>query len=213
MRQHAQPHDAAGGEGRDMKALACRPDILTFSGRYFDLFNPAGNEVRLEDIAQGLANTCRFAGQCCAFYSVAQHSVMASYLVPPEDKFAALMHDAAEAYLGDVTRPLKQMLPDYLAIEARVEAYVFEQLGLSLPLPPSVKRADLVMLATEQRDLMPDHDDEWALIAEVEPLWERILPLPPSTARGMFIERAMSLAEAGLAPEAFCRAVALETTP
>lgn len=134
------------------------PTILLASGNYFDFQNPEGSTIDLHDIVNGLAHICRFTGQCHSFYSVAEHSVHCSYLVPPEDAFAALMHDAAEAVMGDVSRPLKSLLPDYKRIEARVEAAIMARFGLPATLPPSVKRADIQMLAVEQRQCMLNSD-------------------------------------------------------
>lgn len=175
------------------------PDILTAGGRIIDFLATADSTFDVEDIAHGLANLCRFTGQTRIFYSVAQHSVLTSHLVPQEDALAALFHDAAEAFLGDVSTPLKRLLPDYRAIEERMERALFEQLGLPYPMPQSVKAADRIMLATEKRDLMPEHDKavKWALLSGITPLAERIVPAPPWAAKAMFLARVDELTREG----------------
>lgn len=173
-----------------------RPDILTFRGKYFDFINPQNNEFNIYDIAHALSQVCRFAGHTRDFYSVAQHSVMVARIClmhsgsTPDvlaNGTAGLLHDAAEAYIGDITRPLKQLLPDYKVIEARIEAALFASFYIPHPLPKIVKHADLVMLATERRDLMPAHADEWQLIAGIEPLPEIINPWYPEKAEREFL--------------------------
>ena len=153
--------------------------IVTHSGRYFDFISPQSDQIDLMDIAWGLSMTCRFGGQCLRFYSVAQHSVLVSRMVPEEHRLAALMHDAAEAYVGDLVGPLKQLIPDFKAIEHRVEAAIFDRFGISYPLDPSVKHADLCLLHTEQRDLTAGAGDSWNGLDAYPAMDGIIVPLSP----------------------------------
>lgn len=116
--------------------------IRVRSGPLFDLVNPDPALVRIEDIAHALAHICRFTGHTNCFYSVAQHSVLVSELVPKGFELWGLLHDAAEAYIGDVSSPLKSLLPDYKQIEQRMEEAVWGKFGLRGPLPKQVKDAD-----------------------------------------------------------------------
>lgn len=170
-----------------------KPTILTVDGKYFDFLNPENTPISIKTIAHALSNLCRFTGHTRTFYSVAQHSVLVSRLVPPEHAMAGLLHDAAEAFLGDVASPLKQLLPDYKAIERNVEAHIFRCFGLPATLPIEVKQADLLALAIEQRDLLPPHDDVWP--CELIPGFYRgvardfIDDLSPYEARTEFLQR------------------------
>lgn len=170
--------------------------IVLFSGRTFDLCHPECSSFSLMDIAHGLAHTCRFVGQTTTFYSVAQHSVIVSRIVPEMFALQALFHDGAEAFIGDVTTPLKSLLPDYRAIERRIERAVFGRLGLPMEVAPVIKRADRIAMNTERRDLMPAHADAWSSLDGVEMLQERITPVGPLDARGLFLSRLMELLEA-----------------
>lgn len=167
--------------------------ILTASGKHFDLIDPQPDMIDILDIASALANLCRFSGHCKIFYSVAQHSAIASQIVAPEYAIEALFHDASEAYLGDVTRPLKQLLPDYRRIEQRVEAVIRQRLGLPDTQSGAVTEADRIMLATERRDLMPDDQTDWPILAGITPLSNRLNAVNSYRAKAMFIERVVEV--------------------
>jgi len=165
------------------------PTIVLYSGRYFDFDDPEGSLFDIGDIARGLSHICRFGGQCPRFYSVAEHSVYVSLIVPTEHALPALLHDAAEAFVGDMPKPLKVMCPDYQAIEKRVERAVLDRFGVSLPLDPSIKEADIRMLRTEQAQLFRNADvwTETHGRTVVEGL--KIVGLTPADAFNLFIDR------------------------
>lgn len=147
--------------------------IQTFSGKRFYPLEPDAKDVCIEDIAHALAMKCRFAGQCLLFYSVAQHSVLVSNLVPKEDALQGLLHDAAEAYFADIPRPIKREHKLFKQIEDKIMYAVKTAFRLSLSDLTSVHDADMVMLATEARDLMGDIT-HWTLTQE--PTFEKIVP-------------------------------------
>jgi hypothetical protein len=128
-----------------------RPGIVTFTGRWFDAFNPQVADVCIEDIAHALALMNRFGGHTKRPYSVAQHSYLASKMAPEGLKFQALMHDAHEAYVLDMPSPLKRGLPDYCALEDAVERVVHQTFGLPAKLDPAVKVVDMRMMTTEAK--------------------------------------------------------------
>lgn len=171
--------------------------IQTLSGKHFDYLNAQTDDVDIEDIATALSNICRFAGHLPEFYSVAQHSVLCSQIVPQEYAFEALMHDAAEAYCQDIPAPLKRLLPDYRRIETLVDDLIRSKFGLPLHQSDLVKYADLTMLATERRDLEIDDCTPW-LILEGIPASDliQIVPLRPGQAYGLFMNRFNELSEA-----------------
>lgn len=150
---------------RDQRDAALAPPVYppdpddwfsTYSGRRVHILSPRPEDIDIADIAHALAHVNRFGGHTRRFYSVAEHSVLVSRLVPPEFVFQGLMHDASEAYLGDVIRPLKAWLPEYKRIEKLWEAAIAKRFGLPTPLHPSVKQADMVALMTERRDLVTE---------------------------------------------------------
>jgi 5'-deoxynucleotidase YfbR-like HD superfamily hydrolase len=164
------------------------PAISTRSGRRLYLHNPSPSQILIDDIAHGLAHQCRFNGQTNKFYSVAQHSVIVSSILPPELKLAGLLHDAAEAYLGDIVQPLKELLPDFEAIESRFANVIGERFNVDLNHNTKVKKADLIALATERRDLMPMEIVEWESLVGIDPLRKVINPLSPEKAKAEFID-------------------------
>lgn len=104
--------------------------IKTFSGKHFYYDRINKDNIDINDIAVSLSNICRFAGHLSHFYSVAQHAVLCSQLVPQEFAFEALMHDATEAYCQDIPAPLKRLLPDYKRMEEKIDAVIREKYGL-----------------------------------------------------------------------------------
>jgi 5'-deoxynucleotidase YfbR-like HD superfamily hydrolase len=170
--------------------------IQTLSGKKFDYLNSTADDVEIEDIATALSHICRFSGHLPEFYSVAQHSVLCSQLVPPEFAFEALLHDAAEAYCQDLPAPLKALLPDYQRIETLVDELIRDKFNIGREMSSVVKYADLVMLATERRDLEIDDGSVWPCLEGI-PASDliQIVPLRPGQAYGLFINRFNELTE------------------
>ncbi len=172
------------------------PRMMLRSGAWFDFLDPGDSDFTIEDIAFGLSNICRYSGQCSEFYSVAEHSLLVAN-VTPDHAYSALMHDAAEAFIGDITRPLKQLLPDFKRIESSVEQAVFERFHVPNPMPKAVKAADLRVLAAEQIQIMPPETSRWSLEEGVDPAPVKVRHLPPKAAREAFLERFRELAPSG----------------
>lgn len=135
--------------------------IQTYTGRLFDIQNIDDLEVDIEDIAQGLSNICRFTGHCKNFYSVAEHSVLASHL--GIDSLQALLHDASEAYLGDIPRPVKPLIPRYKEKETQLQKKIFETFKVPFPLSQDTKEVDTRLLKTEALLLMDYSDYIWQM--------------------------------------------------
>ena len=174
--------------------------ISTFTGKHFNFINISADDIDINDIAQGLSNECRFAGQISQFYSVAQHSVYVSQIVPPEYALEALLHDASEAYCKDLPSPLKALLPEYKVIEKNVQKVICYKWDIPRTISDVVHYADLTMLATERRDLEVDGDNFWPILESI-PTSDLITvnPLLPIQARAMFIHRYNQLT--GIIPE------------
>lgn len=165
--------------------------ILTYTGKCFDLYEPDAGLIDPRDISHSLAHLCRFNGHTREFYSVAQHCCMVADLVPNEDKLAALLHDATESYIGDMVRPLKQWMHAYQDVEDWIWDRICTRFGLDKDLPASVRQADLIALATERRDLMPTDPAIWDCLVGIEPMAETIRPWSATEARLTFHQRLM----------------------
>lgn len=158
--------------------------LLTATGRVFDLQFIGHDSIELDDIAAALSRLNRFTGHTARPYSVAEHSLMVTEILErdggvrnPAVLLAGLMHDAHEAYTGDVSSPMKQQLDALTAgawsrEEARVQRHVLHRFGLWPTFEDfhyTVKHADLVALATERRDLMPPGGPAWPVLNGIEP--------------------------------------------
>lgn len=130
--------------------------ISLLSGAKFNYNRPEESEVTIDDLANALSNICRYAGHLPRFYSVAQHLVNTSYIVPPEHAFTALMHDTAEAFTNDLPTPLKWALPIFKELETKIESAMAKRFGFQYPYPPEVKEADTNMLILEKIHIKGD---------------------------------------------------------
>lgn len=128
--------------------------MQTYSGKAFYPFDLRDEDFCIEDIAHALAMLCRYGGHCKRFYSVAEHCVLLSHEVPLRDALAGLMHDATEAYLVDMPRPIKVGFPQYKEMEAKLWVGIARKFGLAEELPATVKQADNDMLWHECAAIM-----------------------------------------------------------
>ncbi|MEK6898088.1 MAG: YfbR-like 5'-deoxynucleotidase [Nanoarchaeota archaeon] len=171
----------------------------TYTGKQFWPLDPKEDEVNITDIAHALSMQCRFNGHCNNFYSVAQHSVLVSRIVKSKQALAALLHDAAEAYTGDLVSPLKKNLPEeFKKIEEEIEQAIFKHFNISEIDYNEIKKADKRTLITEMRDLMGKPPAKWDEEGVFEPLPEKIIPLMPNEAKRLFLERFKELTSKSL---------------
>jgi len=147
--------------------------IQTFTGRKFFPLAPRAEDVLIEDIAHALSNICRYGGHCREFYSVAQHCCMVADHMP-EFHLEGLMHDAAEAYLGDMVRPVKHdpSMRGFRVAEAKLEEIIVNVFDLdgSSEVQALIKEHDNRALFTERKFLLDHQSEEWTLKAEPFPI-------------------------------------------
>lgn len=146
--------------------------IVTYSGLEIDLLNPNPDSIIIEDIAFALANICRFTGHC-NYYSVAEHSIAVYLKCSKKNAFCGLMHDATEAYLGDVSSPLKKLLPEYKKIELNMWKVISKKFNLPFKMPKEVHDVDKNIFFDERQGLQID---------------KNVNGMPPEEARKMFIK-------------------------
>ena len=163
--------------------------IQTYSGRRFNPTNPNPDAIVIQDVAHALSMQCRFSGHVKKFYSVAQHSVGVSYLCDKKDALWGLLHDASEAYLVDVPKPLKLSgkFDAYIEFEKNMMQAVCKKFNLSEEEPPSVKEADQLMLSIEAEQLMKPLRKDWVYTKKAPPF--SINPLNPEDAERLFLKR------------------------
>ena len=179
----------------------------TYTGKIFHPFDPDPELVCIEDIAHALSLLCRFNGHTKEFYSVAQHSIYVAQVFSVLVKgtvyenddsvhMCALLHDATEAYCGDMIRPIKRGMPVYMQMEADIwEAILkkFDLFNVATKIWQEVKKADDIVLATERRDVLPpgpgrDHK-KWFLDEQgIQPDLKHIHPRPPERAEEWFLD-------------------------
>ena len=172
------------------------PWIQTFTGQRFTPLDPRPESIMIKDIAHALSMQCRFTGHISHFYSVAQHSVLVSYLCDIKDQLHGLLHDGSEAYICDFSSPLKKSgkFNFYIEIEHKIQTAIYKRFGLDTVEPESVKVADKLMLVTEARDLLPSKRSDWVM--EVNPIPLVIQPLLPHEAEKLFLDRFIELTKA-----------------
>jgi hypothetical protein len=196
--------------------LRGRPWMQTKSGRAFPLVDPEPSDVHWPDVCYGLAHNNRYAGHAGA-YSVAQHSILVANALPKEYRLYGLLHDAHEAFIGDITRPVNKaiihlanrMCGDHVAADVEdvltdlkygIDKAIFAKAGLN-PIPSQEIRemvhvADVRTLAAEVRDLLAPAPAPWNFHEKYESLPEKIVAWDATTS---FVEFGMALSrELGL---------------
>ena len=158
--------------------------MKTYTGRYINPLKLKPSDIAIEDIAHHLSNICRFNGACTFHYSVAQHSCYVASICKL-DPMAGLLHDASEAYLMDIPRPIKYT-PEfefYRKLEAEVQGMINECFGLPEQYPQTVKDADNAMLVAEGIQLMNELFTDFGDPAQCE-----IVEITPRQAKQYFLK-------------------------
>lgn len=163
--------------------------ISTFTNKKFYFFKPTVESIDILDIAHALSMICRFGGHIGKFYSVAQHSIIVSQICPKEYALEGLLHDATEAYVGDMVRPMKQNMPEYMKTEDHLHEVIAKKFNLkySQESKKIIKTADNIALVTEKRDL--GKNELWSYLQGVIALDTKITPWGQEKSKKEFIKR------------------------
>lgn len=169
-----------------------KPEILIKNGTYFVYDEPELARYDMLVIASALSKLCRFNGHTSEFYSVAQHSVIVSRMVPEKYALQGLLHDAHEAFIGDMVSPLKSIITEYQYIETCIEQDLRKRYDLPAVLHHSVKQADIDLVMIERNSFLPLRDDDndhyWPNHMGPYKFWI-IHPLGPDAAFTNFLNR------------------------
>lgn len=161
-----------------------------YSGEPFYPLAATEDDIQIVDIAHALGMVCRYAGHVRRFYSVAEHCVLLSHTVDPEHALWALLHDAAEAYVGDMVRPLKHEMPEYRAAEDRLLAVIADKFGLpGHEMPTQVAEHDTRIVVDERQELMAPSRLPWGLLDGYTPLGVQIVGWSPQRAEAEYLAR------------------------
>lgn len=170
------------------------PWIQTFLGNKFYFLEPEKSHISSRDITHSLSNLCRYTGHCIRPYTVAEHCILLSYNVPDKYKQWALLHDAAEAYIGDISGPLKQTIklvsPIISNLEERILKHIANQLDLEWPISQEVIDADHSILYIEQKYIFSTNIP-WEGYSTKGLITDKITPLfyTPYEAEAVFEQR------------------------
>lgn len=166
--------------------------MQTWTGRQFYPLAPRAEDIDPLDIAHALSQICRYGGHTDFHYSVAEHCLLMASVAEPEDKLWALLHDATEAYVGDMVRPLKLSMPQYRAAEDNVMRAVAERFGLAFhdpataDMPASVKEMDMRICLTERAIVMGPKPTSWREDG-LEPLPVKVEGQPAKCAEAVYL--------------------------
>lgn len=166
--------------------------IKTFSGKHLAIPRPVASAITIEDIARGLAHTCRFAGQVAFYYTVAQHSVLVAEIARtrlnrPDLYLKALLHDAHEAFMGDLATPYKAVIPGYSKVARALQEEIAEAFDLPTDGDDVIARADEIALLTEAYALTKIIPQDWERQPRERPVDEKFGPVTPPQAHNLFM--------------------------